>query len=78
MPYYANLGLLKVDTAAIRKTLERTPKDIVKKMQDLMPDLLRKRNVEVKAWMDESLNNLKSNAPNIDDFVKKMASLRAV
>lgn len=78
LPQEVNLGLLKLNAKNARTLLQKAPKDIMLRFQQILPDLLRKRNLEVKAWMDESTGNLKSNAPNIDEFVKKMASLKGI
>lgn len=69
MPYYADLGLFRVDTFGLRKTIVPLPELILKEFQAFVPSMLQQRNEEIKQWMNQRATRLKGTSPNIDDFV---------
>ena len=72
------MGLLKIDSVDLKKKLEPSPGNLIRKFESFMPTMLRNKNREVKEWLQQSVNSLKGVTTNIDDFVKQSMALKQI
>eukprot|EP01022_Parablepharisma_sp_SALTPOND_P016111 TRINITY_DN2328_c0_g1_i1.p1 TRINITY_DN2328_c0_g1~~TRINITY_DN2328_c0_g1_i1.p1 ORF type:complete len:2092 (+),score=299.17 TRINITY_DN2328_c0_g1_i1:7740-14015(+) len=74
IPESCNLGILKIDCSATRKTLLPCPVVAMKKIEGLATTVIRARLEEVKAWMANSRNELLIKVKTVEDYVNQKNS----
>jgi len=67
-----------VQTEELRQQLLPSPSNLFDEFHSFLPSLFAQRVFEIKTWLIESLNMLKSNVLNIDAFVRRSESMRRI
>ena len=75
LPNLADIGMLRIDCKDAREKIIPNPSQLTAAFQKLLPDMLRDRTTEIKAWLSVSIQEVKNVALTIDDFVKQSISL---
>jgi hypothetical protein len=78
IPCQADIGLLRVDTYALKLKLQPSPLKLIEDLKKMLPKVLKERLLEIKEWLTKQIGSLKSNNSSIDDFVRQQNSLRNV
>jgi hypothetical protein len=72
------LGLLRVDSSLLREKLLPSPENILKQLQNFLPEILKIRTKNIKEWLTQSSYALKSGTGNLDEFVKQRNALKTI
>jgi len=78
VPYQADLGMLRIDNAALKEKLVPVPSGVLARLRSFMPQLLRERMREVKSWLSASTAQLKTDARTIDSFVQQQQFMKEI
>jgi len=70
IPNQADIGLLRVNNAALKQKLVPGPSKIIEKLKVSLPNNLKVRSTEIRDWINKSMLGLKSSNSSIDEFVR--------
>jgi len=77
LPSCTDLGLLQIDSKDTRSKLQPTPKDYIKKIEELIPRIIRERTDQKKNWLTENIRNLKKQGIGVEEYVQKKKDLES-
>lgn len=69
LPSCTDIGLLQLDSKAIKTRLQPTPKEFNDKIETMVPDVNKDRTNAAKDWLNESIQNLRRPANDVAEFV---------
>jgi hypothetical protein len=69
LPSCTDIGLLQLDSKAIKSELQPTPKGFLDRIEKLVPEVTKKRTDIAKEWLSESINVLRMAVTNVEEFV---------
>ena len=60
---------MQLDSKAIKSELQPTPKGFLDRIEKLVPEVTKKRTDIAKEWLSESINVLRTDVSNVEEFV---------
>jgi hypothetical protein len=69
LPSCTDIGLLQLDSKAIKTKLQPTPKEFNDRIEVLVPQVNKERTDVAKEWLQESINLLREPVNNVEEFV---------
>ena len=78
IPSTAFRGLLKLDNTKTREMLLPSPKKCQAKVENTVPDTIRKRTDEMRRWLTAAIKSLTRSTASVEDFVEQSNSLNKV
>jgi hypothetical protein len=78
LPAQTDIGLLQLDSKAIKGKLIDTPGDIIKEIEKVLPEELRIRLKTSINWLNESTKKLQANVTNVEEFVVQLGCLKEI
>lgn len=69
LPSCTDIGLLQLDSKAIKTKLQPTPKEFNDRIEVLVPAINKDRTDVAKEWLQESINLLREPVNNVEEFV---------
>jgi len=69
LPSCTDIGLLQLDSKAIKTKLQPTPKEFNDRIEVLVPHVNKERTDVAKEWLQESINLLREPVNNVEEFV---------
>lgn len=72
LPGMTDIGLLRLESEAIKKKLLPTPKELQDEIEKLVPKKTRERTIEVHSWLQESVRDLMKPINDVSDFVRQL------
>lgn len=70
LPSTTELGLLQLDSKGCRSKLLPTAKELIAKIEELVPKVIRARTDESKKWLQKSIRDLQKTVATVEDFVE--------
>lgn len=67
-----------MDSKTIKSELQPTPKGFLDRIEKLVPDINKKRTDEAKEWLSESINCLRVEVSNVEEFVVQQGHLNVI
>lgn len=78
IPVEKDLGLLRVNFENVRKVLTPEPKACLKKLEGILPRMVKKRIERCRAWLSEQIEALKKQPEDVDSFVTQIQCLEYI
>jgi hypothetical protein len=78
LPSCTDIGLLQLDSKAIKTKLQPTPKEFNDRIENTVPEVNKKRTNEAKEWLQTSINDLRRPVNNVEEFVVQQGFLTAI
>lgn len=78
LPSCTDIGLLQLDSKAIKTKLQPTPKEFNDRIEVLVPEVSKKRTDDCKQWLQESITSLRLPVNNVEEFVVQQGYLTAI
>lgn len=78
MPAFKDLGLLRVQFSGLIDGLSPQPEGILRKLQGMLPRMVRARMEVVRLWMEEQIKTLQTFPSNVDEYVNQLQSLEYI
>ena len=75
LPDMKDLGMLRVDTSAIKAKMTPHPRQCTAHLKILMPSILQKRISECTEWLNNQITSLKAPTLTVDAYVKQIQTL---
>lgn len=72
---YGDIGLFRLNVDSIRRTLQPFPTKNLKRLETMLPDILRRRVKSAVAWLNESKMKLSGICTHIEEFIALKKSL---
>ena len=72
IPVDKDLGLLRVNFENVRKVLTPEPKACIKKLEGILPKMVKGRIEKCRAWMQEQIQALRKQPDDVDSFVTQI------
>jgi hypothetical protein len=69
LPASTDIGLLQLDSTVIKTKLQPTPKEFNDKIEVLVPLKTRERTDTSKVWLSQSIQDLRGEVSNVEQFV---------
>ena len=69
LPATTDIGMLQLDSKAIKTRLQPTPKAFNDEIELLLPKINRERIDELKIWLTQSIRELQMDVKNVAEFV---------
>jgi hypothetical protein len=69
LPSQTDIGLLQLDSKAIKQKLQPTPKEFNDKIEHLVPEVTKERTNDAKEWLQDSITELRRPVANVEEFV---------
>lgn len=70
LPSTTELGLLQLDSKGCRSKLLPTAKELIAKIEELVPKIIKARTDESKKWLQKSIRDLQKTVATVEDFVE--------
>lgn len=78
IPTDKDLGLLRVSFENIRKVLTPEPKACIKKLEGILPKMVKRRIEKCRTWMQEQITALRKQPEDVDSFVTQIQCLEYI
>jgi hypothetical protein len=78
LPACTDIGLLQLDSMAIKNKLQPTPKEFNDRLEVLVPQVTRERTDVAKVWLNQSIADLRNQVTNVEEFVVQQRFLNAI
>lgn len=78
LPASTDIGLLQLDSTVIKNKLQPTPKEFNDKIEVLVPQMTRERTDHAKSWLSQSIQDLRGEVNNVEQFVVQQRFLNAI
>lgn len=78
LPSCTDIGLLQLDSKAIKQKLQPTPKEFNDRIEKLVPEVNKKRTDDAKEWLAQSIQDLRMPCNNVEEFVVQQGFLTAI
>ena len=78
IPFQADLGVFRIISKNLKTTLLEKPKAVKEKLSKALVEEISSRVVLLKQWFEDSINQLKVKATDIEMFVQQTKSLKEI
>jgi hypothetical protein len=78
LPTKAEIGLILLDSANARSSIQPTPKQRIASIEKFIPSVLKQRNDQQKAWLEARIKELEKPVSDVSQFVQQLEYYNAI